>query len=185
MARDGGLIGAHSLQRSNRGATADSCPGQSGPRKVLRRVHKPMAGPARPALDLNEAGIALSQPHTVVLCFASARAARRRTLRLPQPPGLRAHRSTPASHTHDTHLDCCTGGTPSLRGRGRRAPPSPSPSGVGLRVERRSAPAWIDLLLVRNPSLLVWILLSVNSILRCISNCPGRSNQKYSPVSIG
>lgn len=39
-----------------------------------------------------------SQPHTVVLDFASARSARRRTRRLPQPPATPEHASGPHRH---------------------------------------------------------------------------------------
>jgi len=129
----------------------DWCPAANGP----RQVHQPRAGPARARHQGRR--IALFRPHSVVLCFSSARAARRRTRRLPQPPGTPEHASQP-------HHDTAAPEEPLLLGRSLRGLPPPIPSGVGLRVERRSATAWIDLWLVRNPSLLGWILLSANSI---------------------
>ena len=67
----------------------------------------------------------------------------------PPPPPASVHTGARQSATPARRLPR----EPLLRGRLRRAPPFPVPSGGGLRAGRRSVPTWVDLSLVRNPKL--------------------------------
>ena len=67
----------------------------------------------------------------------------------PPPPPASVHTGARQSATPARRLPR----EPLLRGRLRRAPPFPVPSGGGLRAGRRSVRAWVDLSLVRNPKL--------------------------------